>query len=131
MKTRPPGGHGTSRGAERVVEIERAALDATRPVSEVFPPEHSGEVMVPMIESIACDAPGADRQCAQQRRFCAWHPRDFAVEIPTLVSRRGIEGIQTRGLPDAVLAQIWRDRVGPVTIELAAYDEGAGNGCWS
>jgi alpha-galactosidase/6-phospho-beta-glucosidase family protein len=24
-----------------------------------------------------------------------------------------------------VLAQIWRDRVGPVTIELAAYDEGS------
>jgi alpha-galactosidase len=52
-------------------------------------------------------------------------PRDFAVEIPTLVSKRGIEGIQTRGLPDPVLAQIWRDRVGPVTIELAAYDEGS------
>jgi alpha-galactosidase len=52
-------------------------------------------------------------------------PRDFAVEIPTLVSKRGIEGIQTKRLPDAVLAQIWRDRVGPVTIELAAYDEGS------
>ena len=24
-----------------------------------------------------------------------------------------------------MLAQIWRDRVGPVTIELAAYDEGS------
>ena len=115
-----------ARGAERVAAIERAALDATRPVSEAFPPEHSGEVMVPMIESIACDVPrvlignvlnGGD--------FVPGIPRDFAVEIPTLVSKRGIEGIQTKGLPDAVLAQIWRDRVGPVTIELAAYDEGS------
>jgi alpha-galactosidase len=115
-----------SRGAEHVAEIERAALDVTRPVSESFPPEHSGEVMVPMIESIACDVPrvlignvlnGGD--------FVPGIPRDFAVEIPTLVSKRGIEGIQTKRLPDAVLAQIWRDRVGPVTIELAAYDEGS------
>jgi hypothetical protein len=34
-------------------------------------------------------------------------------------------GIQTQRLPDAVLAQLWRDRVGPVTIKLAAYDEGS------
>jgi alpha-galactosidase len=42
-----------------------------------------------------------------------------------LVSKRGIQGIQTKRLPDGVLAQIWRDRVSPVTIELAAYDEGS------
>ena len=108
------------------MEIERAALDATRPVSEAFPPEHSGEVMVPMIESIACDVPRVlIGNVLNSGDFVPGIPRDFAVEIPTLVSRRGIEGIQTRGLPDAVLAQIWRDRVGPVTIELAAYDEGS------
>jgi alpha-galactosidase len=47
------------------------------------------------------------------------------VEIPTQVSKRGIAGIQSGGLPEAVLAQIWKDRVVPVTIELAAYDEGS------
>jgi alpha-galactosidase len=115
-----------SRGTERVAEIERAALDATRPVSEAFPPEHSGEVMVPMIESIACDVPRVlIGNVLNSGDFVPGIPRDFAVEIPTLVSRRGIEGIQTKGLPDAVLAQIWRDRVGPVTIELAAYDKGS------
>ena len=115
-----------SRGAERVAAIERAALDATRPVSEVFPPEHSGEVMVPMIESIACDVPRVlIGNVLNIGDFVPGIPRDFAVEIPTLVSKRGIEGIQTRGLPDPILAQIWRDRVGPVTIELAAYDEGS------
>ena len=115
-----------SRGAERVAEIERAALDVTRPVSEAFPPEHSGEVMVPLIESIACDMPRVlIGNVLNSGDFVPGIPRDFAVEIPTLVSKRGIEGIQTKRLPDAVLAQIWRDRVGPVTIELAAYEEGS------
>src|SRR5690606_35578026 len=52
-------------------------------------------------------------------------PRDFAVEIPLLVSKRGVEGIQTQPLPPAVLAQIWKDRLATVTLELAAYDEGS------
>jgi alpha-galactosidase len=149
-----------SHGAERVAEIDRAALDESRPVSEVFPPhapsdwwerffgdgdpkiadikralftvsrpfppELSGEVMVPLVESIACDVPRVlIGNVLNSGDFVPGIPRDFAVEIPTLVSKRGIEGIQTRGLPDPVLAQIWRDRVGPVTIELAAYDEGS------
>lgn len=118
--------HHFTRGTERVEAIERAALDESRPVSEAFPPQHSGEVMVPLIESIACDIPRVlIGNILNRGDFVPGIPRDFAVEIPTLVSKRGIEGIQTRGLPDAVLAQIWRDRIGPVTIELAAYEEGS------
>ncbi|HEU5431798.1 MAG TPA: hypothetical protein VFU81_09050, partial [Thermomicrobiales bacterium] len=40
-------------------------------------------------------------------------------------SKRGIEGIHTRPLPPAILAQIWRDRIATVTTELAAFDEGS------
>ena len=132
-KTRPPGGHVTSRAARsKLRKSSERRCDATRPVSEAFPPEHSGEVMVPLIESIACDMPRVlIGNVLNSGDFVPGIPRDFAVEIPTLVSKRGIEGIQTQELPDAVLAQIWRDRVGPVTIELAAYERGAGNGCWS
>lgn len=114
------------RGSERVAEIERAALDESRPVSEAFPPVDSGEVMVPLIESVAFDVPRVlIGNILNNGDFVPGVPRDFAVEIPMLVSKRGIEGIQTRDLPNAVLAQIWRDRVAPVTIELAAYDEGS------
>ncbi|MDQ3225949.1 MAG: hypothetical protein M3Q50_04885 [Chloroflexota bacterium] len=150
-----------ARGAQRVAEIEGAALDESRPVSAVFPPgamdewwkerffangepkfaaieravftvsrpippNLSGEVMVPLIESIVCDIPRMlIANVLNSGDFVPGIPRDFAVEIPTLVSKGGIAGIQTQGLPDAVLAQIWRDRVSPVTIELAAYDEGS------
>lgn len=112
--------------AKKVAAIETAANDTARPVSEAFPPAHSGEVMVPMIESIAADIPRVlIGNILNTGDFVPGVPRDFAVEIPTLVSKRGIEGIQTRPLPDAVLAQIARDRIGPVTIELAALDGGS------
>ena len=118
--------HHFSRGTERVAEIERAALDESRPVSEAFPPVHSSEVMVPMIESIACDIPRVlIGNILNTGDFVPGVPRDFAVEIPLLVSKRGIEGIRTQPLPPAVLAQIAKDRVATVTLELAAYDEGS------
>lgn len=114
------------RGAARVAEIERAALDESRPVSEAFPPEHSGEVMVPLLEAVAFDVPRVlIGNILNSGDFVPGIPRDVAVEIPMLVSKRGIAGIQTRRLPEAALAQILRDRVGPVTIELAALEEGS------
>jgi alpha-galactosidase len=109
-----------------VAEIERAALDESRPVSEAFPPVHSSEVMVPMIESIACDIPRVlIGDIMNTGEFVPGVPRDVAVEIPLLVSKRGVAGIQTQPLPPAVIAQILKDRVATVSLELAAYDEGS------
>ena len=69
---------------------------------------------MPLIESIACDIPRVlIGNVLNTGDFVPGIPRDFAVEIPTLVSKRGIEGIQTEGLPDAVLAQIWQGPGGP------------------
>jgi len=52
-------------------------------------------------------------------------PRDFEVEIPCLVSGRGIQGIRARGLPKAITMHILRDRVAPVEMELQAYLSGS------
>jgi alpha-galactosidase len=48
-------------------------------------------------------------------------PVDFAVEVPALVSARGIQGIETTPLPPLPLAYLLRDRVVPVRLELEAY----------
>jgi len=109
-----------------VAEIKRVAEDTSSPVTAYFEPKHSGEVMVPLIESIACDIPRVIiGNIPNSGDFVPGVPRDFAVEIPTLVSKRGIEGIRTRGLPDPLLAYILRDRVAPVNIELMAYERGS------
>jgi alpha-galactosidase len=47
------------------------------------------------------------------------------LEVPTLVSKRGVQGIRTNGLPGPVLAHLLRDRVAPVEVKLAAYEMGS------
>ncbi|UCG87990.1 MAG: hypothetical protein JSW71_05445, partial [Gemmatimonadota bacterium] len=83
---------------------------------------------IPIIESIACDIPRTFITNIQNtNEFVAGVPRDFEVEIPTLISRRGVQGIKTDGLPRAILAHLLRDRVAPVEIELEAYQKGSRN----
>jgi alpha-galactosidase len=114
------------RGEARVREIERVTNDPSHPVTEVFPPVASGEVMVPFIEAMESDEPKVlIGNVLNSGGLVPGLPEDFAVEIPLHISKKGMRGIQTGPLPPAVLAQIMRDRVAPVTIELAAYDEGS------
>jgi alpha-galactosidase len=85
----------------------------------------SGEVIVPMIESMVCDIPRVlIANIFNTGNFVPGAPADFEVEIPTLVSKRGVEGLQTRGLPEPLVAYILRDRVAPVNMELQAYETG-------
>jgi len=110
---------------EEVERIIRVSKDMSVKVTDVFPPRKSGEVMVPLVESIACDIPRVLITNIQNTGdFVPGVPRDFEVEIPTLVSKRGIQGIKTDGLPGALISYILRDRVAPVEVELEAYEKG-------
>lgn len=111
---------------ENVEHLIKVSKDTSVRVTDVYPPRKSGEVMVPLVESIACDIPrvlitNIQNTCG----FLPGIPRDFEVEIPTLVSKRGIQGIKTDGLPGPLIAYALRDRVAPVEIELEAYEKGS------
>lgn len=110
---------------DHVNEIENISADPHLPVSEAFPPKKSGEVMIPLIESIACDIPRVlIGNVPNQSSFVPGIAEDIAVEIPLLCSARGVQGIQTRGLPTALTSYLLRDRVAPVNLELEAYKTG-------
>jgi alpha-galactosidase len=82
--------------------------------------------MVPIIEAIASDTPRTFIvNVINDHDYVPGIPRDFSVEIPALISARGVQGIRTNGLPAPLLAHVLRDRVGPVTMELAAYRDGS------
>jgi alpha-galactosidase len=114
-------------GGERIVaEMRRVSQDRSIKVSDHFPPKMSGEVMVPLIESIVADIPRVlTVNLFNTGNFVPGVPADFEVEIPALVSRRGIQGIQTQPLPAELQAYILRDRVAPVNTELKAYEMGS------
>jgi alpha-galactosidase len=107
-------------------ENYRISSDPNARLTEYLKPQLSGEQMVPIIESMACDIP---RTCIvnipNKGGLVPGIPKDFAVEVPALVSKHGIQGIQTVGLPPLPLGYLIRDRVVPVELELAAYDQGS------
>jgi alpha-galactosidase len=114
-----------SGGEQEVAEIARISADTSIRVTEHFPARMSGESIVPMVEALLCDMPRVIiSNIPNSGEYVPGIPRDFQVEVPALVSRRGVQGIQTGGLPPAALSHLLRDTVAPVNLELAAYERG-------
>jgi len=109
--------------AERLAEIEAAAYDSTKRVKDLIDCEKSHEPMVPLIESLAC---GVERvivvNVLNDREYVPGIPKDFQVEVPALCGSFGISPIATKPLPKGILARALHDRVAPVEMELAAYE---------
>ena len=105
---------------------QELAADSSIRLTEKLPPEKSGWDMIPIIESMVCDVPRTFIvNLMNSGNFVKGIPLDFEVEIPALVSKTGIRGIQTQGLPTEILAYALRDRVAPINVELAAYKRGS------
>lgn len=112
--------------AQTVAKLRQVAQDPGARVTDLVPPGKSGEVMVEVIESIACDLPRVVvGNVLNTGGFVPGVPADFAVEVPIRVSATGVEGLGTHALPRAILARLWRDRLAPVEVELAAYAQGS------
>jgi alpha-galactosidase len=108
----------------RVTRIQEVAADENVPVTREFPPELSGEVIIPLIESLACDVPRVViGNVPNSGGVVPGIPTDFAVESPLSVSGRGIRPIPTTPLPPSVVAHARRDYVAPVNLELQALEE--------
>lgn len=111
---------------ERIIkEMKEAADNREEKVTDKFPPHKTTEPMVGVIESIAFDIPRVlITNIQNDGEYVKGVPRDFEVEIPTLVSGAGVEGIHCKELPKSIIAHILRDRVAPVEMELEAYSKG-------
>lgn len=113
-------------GEENVEQMRKIAQDTSKKVTSIFPPEKSRETIVSLIESIACDIPRVlQGNILNTGKFVPGVPEDMAVEIPALVSKRGIQGIHTDGLPPPLISYILRERIAPIELELKAYENGS------
>lgn len=114
---------GSPATAQQMKEISE---DLSVQVSEVYAGE-SNESFVSLIESMACDIPRVfqGNNILNVGAFVPGIAADVAVEVPTQVSARGVQGIRTGGLPRGVLAWLLRDRIAPMELELEAYNAGS------
>ncbi len=104
---------------------EKLADDKMIDLLEKYPPKLTGEPMVGMIESIVCDIPRKYIvNMLNKGNYVPGIPANFEVEVPAMVSKSGIQPIQTDGLPPELISFALRDRVAPVEVELAAYRQG-------
>jgi alpha-galactosidase len=111
---------------QNAAETQRIAADPNARVTEWLKPVHSGEVMIPIIEAIACDIPRVlIGNILNTGGFVPGLPNDFEVEIPIYFNAGGMQGVHTHPLPKPVIAYTLRERVAPVELELAAYEQGS------
>lgn len=102
--------------------------DKSRKISDEFKlgTKPTREPMIAIVESVTLNRPCVIIvNMLNREEYVAGIPRDFEVEIPALVNQRGIKGLKTAPLPRSVIAHILRDRVAPVEMELAAYEQGS------
>lgn len=98
--------------ADRVARIHRVAADSSVRVSEVFPPHHSGEQIVPIINALVNDREGLFQVNIPNKGLLHGIPEDVVVEVPAVVNKTGIHGRVTRQLPrrlilQAMLPHLW------------------------
>lgn len=112
-------------GLGHIEHMKKVAHDPEADVATVFPKNMSHEPMIPLIEGLA----GAPERTVivnvlNDGEYVPGVPKDYQVEVPALVSKLGVRPVRTGGLPKPILAHLYRDRIAPVEVELAAFEQG-------
>lgn len=111
---------------EVVDKLMEVAKDKSLKVTEVYPPEMSGEPIIPIIESMAFNIPRVIiLNVMNTDNYLEGIPRDFQVEVPCLINGKGCFPIHQEPLRKPILAYALRDKVAPYEMEIAAFREGS------
>lgn len=108
---------------KQVADIKNAVEDETKKVSEIFSVIPSSEPMIPLIEGLAFDVENkVVVNILNDGGYMKGLPTDYQVEIAAMVDKHGIHPIHNDGLPKPIMAHLLRDRIAPVEMELAAFE---------
>jgi alpha-galactosidase len=110
--------------AEGLEAMRVVATDPTRRVSDVFPPVHSGEQQVPIIDSLANDHPGIFSVNVPNAGAIAGIPGDVVVEGKAFVNGAGIQLFSVGTLPEKLMIEILWPRWLELERDLAAFTSG-------
>ena len=88
-----------------VLQVEQAALDESRPISETFEPVQSDEQIVPIIDSLVNDVERLFQVNIPNRgQIIQGFPDDLVVECQGVVSGAGIRGVTAAPFPRKLMA---------------------------
>ena len=111
--------NGVEKAAENIIALSK---DTSRSVSEFLGEVGTDDLMVPLVESLACNVPRLMFvNLLNAGGLAPGVPEDFAVEVQALCQRDEIRPVKGDPLPKGMVAYILRDRVAPVEMELEAY----------
>jgi len=108
---------------EEVAKIKSVVEDTSVKVSDVFSSIPSAEPMIPLMEGLAFDTNNiVVVNVLNDGGYMKGIPCDYQVEIAARVNKNGVHPIHNNGLPKPLMAQLYRDRIAPVEMELAAFE---------
>lgn len=108
---------------KQVAAIREAVENKDVRVSDIFSKIPSGEPMIPLMEGLAFDTDNkVIVNILNDGGYMKGLPTDYEVEIAAMVDKHGIHPIHNDGLPKPVMAHLFRDRIAPVEMELAAFE---------
>jgi alpha-galactosidase len=108
----------------RVEKIYQAAADPSIRVTDVFPPEATHELQVPVMDAIANDNPGIYQVNVPNGGAIANIADDVVVEGKALVDAAGIHLLHVDKLPDKLMYMVLAPRIFKAEKELATYLSG-------
>lgn len=112
---------------DRLGQIAAVATDKSKRVTEVFPPERTREIQVPIIDAIATDNPGVYQVNVPNDGAIAGIADDVVVEGKALVDGGGVHLLQVGRLPEKVLRTVLLPRIQLAEMHLLAYETGDRN----
>ncbi len=108
---------------ESVARIKKVVEDTSVKVSDAFSNVPSAEPMVPLMEGLAFDTNNiVVVNVLNDGGYMKGMPLDYQVEIAARINKNGVHPIHNDGLPKPIMAHLYRDRIAPVEIELAAFE---------
>ena len=113
------------RGQMKLEKIWKSIEDPETKVLEFFGTVPADEPMVPVVESLAFNVENkVIVNVLNDGNYVPGVPLDYECECWAIVNKDGIHPIHAKPQPKAVIAQLLRDRVAPVEMELQALETG-------
>ena len=108
---------------KNVAEIRSVVENMEVKVSDAFSTMASVEPMIPLMEGLAYDTKTTVIvNILNDGGYMKGLPKDYEVEIAAIVDKNGVHPIHNEGLPKPIMAHLIRDRIAPVEMELAAFE---------